>query len=1381
MAQRCTLILIFLLGFISNLRAQTNFDELAFIGVDAITSKDAISCIVQDEYGIIWIGTYGSGVYRFDGVNYISYDHEFGDSSSINGDIVHQIYIDADKRLWVGTNSGLNLYNRAIDRFQALDITSDFFIPDHFNATNIIEDDSGNLLVSTYAVGVMKINLENRSATKVSFLENESSLQINSFVKSEEGKILAGTNSGLFEYDGASNSVKQIPLTFEGMPNSNVAIESMALDPQNKLWIGTQKNGILKASLTAGSAQTEQFPWTDKKVFALMTVDQQVLAGTENDGLLILNQRDGNLIQSYRHDESNPNSIASSSIWSLYQDRQERIWLGYYDKGVAVFDTNYAKFKSFESEANNENSLQGHSVSGMDKDERGRLWISVKDGIDIYDPKTGRFDHIKSNDRSAYTGLDGALNLQHLFLDSNQNAWLATWENGLFLLKKDAKNFINFNTETTNGVLTTNSIRGFSEDSYGRIWIASFLQGIYYYDPTTEKIVRCDSETFVSSGLTTSDVLSIMVDKDDHVWAGTSSGLFKIDYNANQNDFKVTNMRDRMPEEAKDHPSIHRISSLFQSEDGTIWVGTLAAGLQMYDKEKDVFRLCKTQFNIEETAINAIIEDDYGAIWISGKSGITRIDRKNETSVRFTEADGLLTDYFNQGAIAKDNDGLLYFGSFPGINYIDPMNIILNTNTPELYFTNFKLFNKTVTANDENGILEKVITRTESIDLAYDQSVFSIEYMGATYTRPERNQYAYILEGFDTDWNYVGNMRSATYTNLPSGEYFFKVKAANNDGIWNTDTLNLKINVLPPWWKTFWAYVLYVIAALSAILVATWIIRDRIREKQTILIERERRLQEEKLNKTKLQFFTNISHEFRTPLTLIMNPISDIVNNPDLALPQLVRQKHSIIYKNSQRLSRLINELMDFRKLESNKISIKAEPFDVVSHLRDVLDYFREETEYRNISLNFKTDLKELTVWADPNKLEKIMFNILSNAFKVTPEKGEIKVQLKEKKVLMENPMSNKKELMDTFQISVKDNGPGIDQKEYKRIFKRFYQVSQMNKGHYGSSGIGLEMVKGFVELHHGLVKVKSELQKGTKFTITLLMGKEHFSDKEIFDEEKERRSISKEQRISTRLAAEKTVEGREGQEKEHTVLIVEDNPELLNYVSDELSPFYTILTAANGKEGLDIAKEKSPHLIVTDVVMPIMDGLELCEQIKKNIATSHIPILMLTARTMVEDRIKGIDSGADAYIDKPFNMDVLKATLTGLLTSRQLLFEKYSKNEDDGPQENSTTIDDEFIKKALRLIHEQIEEPDLSVEVLAGQLLLSRSQLYRKIKALTGLSVNEFIRKVRLEEANKLIRSRENYNVNEIAFKVGFSSSSYFSKCFKKEFGHSPKKAVDS
>jgi len=885
-------ILIFLLSVFSNLNAQTKFEEFNFVGIDAITTKDPISAIVKDEFGIVWIGTYGSGIYSFDGLNYKSYSFDFNELSSISGNLIHQIFIDDAKNIWVGTDSGLNVYNRDLDRFQEVDITADVPIPDHYNAINVIADDLGNLLVSTYSPGILKINSKTYETTLIPATKSDGSpVQTNVFAKDDKGTVYLGTNQGLFKYNATSNNIDQVVIASGSMADNPIAIESLVIDKNQNLWAGSHSFGIFKISSNNGNTQAQHFPCTKRKIFSMIADDNFVVAGTENDGLFVLDQQNGAIIRHYEHYRPNPKSITSNSIWSLYRDDEERIWFGYYDRGVAVFDKRYSKFKSYEAAANKPQSLRGLSVSGLDKDTEGRIWIALRGGLDIFDPKTGIFRHIQTENPSEHTGFEGIRNLQTVFIDSNENVWVSTWDNGLFLLKKGSTHFVNYSISSTKGILATNAIRCFTEDANGRVWIGTFLQGMYYYDPVEDNMVRCNSEAFVSSGLLNADVLDIIVDVEETIWAGTSSGLFKIN-SANNNEFTVIPMRDKMPIAAKDHPSIHRISKLYESKDGTIWVGTKTAGLLMYDREKDIFNLSKDRFQLKETTINSIIEDDNGAIWIGGKYGISKIDRERNTSKRFTESDGLLMANFNASAIGKDNDGVLYFGSFKGINAIDPNKIEYNQSAPVLYFTDFKLFNKTIHPNDENKIIDKVVSRTNAIDLAYNQSVFSIGYMGTTHTHSEKTQYAYILEGFDADWNYVGMNRSATYTNLPQGDYVFKVKAANNDGVWTTKSLDLKIRVNPPWWKSNLAYFLYALAVLTAILIAYKIILHRIKAKQIALVEQERRIQEKRLNKTKLQFFTNISHEFRTPLTLIINPINDIINRSDLNFPEPIRQKH---------------------------------------------------------------------------------------------------------------------------------------------------------------------------------------------------------------------------------------------------------------------------------------------------------------------------------------------------------------------------------------------------------------------------------------------------------------------------------------------------------
>jgi signal transduction histidine kinase/DNA-binding response OmpR family regulator len=619
----------------------------------------------------------------------------------------------------------------------------------------------------------------------------------------------------------------------------------------------------------------------------------------------------------------------------------------------------------------------------------------------------------------------------------------------------------------------------------------------------------------------------------------------------------------------------------------------------------------------------------------------------------------------------------------------------------------------------------------------------------------------------------VGNKRSATYTNLAPGNYVFKVKAAEKNGVWSQAPLELKIEILPPWWKTSFAYLFYSLLLLAAIHFGNQYYQNRFKQKQMIEFEQKKAFQIEKLNNKKLQFFTNISHEFRTPLTLILNPLADIIKNYSADLPEGVLHKLQTIQKSSDRLSRLINELMDFNKLQFNKMTLQLQQIEVVSFTREIVSYFDEEAFSRGIDLQFESNKTALKDWIDPKMFEKIIFNVISNAFKVTPDNGKILVKINVNEQLVRFPLINDSNTYPSFEVTVEDTGAGLDKKDIKKIFDRFYQVNNLNKAYYGSTGIGLEVVRGFVELHKGIIEVESELGVGTTFKLVFPVGKEFFNENEILFEE-----FKKEKKISFTPIVEKleteVVEDPEKQDRTYTILIVEDNVELRNYLKNELKKEYKVLVAENGKVGLELAQQKLPDLILTDVIMPVMSGLELCKNTKADLKTSHIPLMMLSAKALVKDRLEGIDSGADMYLSKPFDMDILRSSLVQLINSRQIMFNKFYNGITPKAKEKTTTLDNEFIKNILNYINENISETELSVEDLASKVFLSRSQLYRKVKTLTGVSVNEFIRNVRLEKAKELIELG-NDNITEISYKVGFSSPSYFTKCYKEKYGHLP------
>lgn len=1357
--------------------SQGKFDSYQFRTIQETTTKRAISSIIQDNNGFIWIGTNGAGLYRYDGVNYFGYKYD-KKPGSLNSNFIYTTFIDSANNLWIGTDEGLCLYNRDLDNFTKINIED--VIRKGYNEPitikTIIQDNNGNLFLGAYGFGLFKLNIKTLKASLVqSKVLNKPNFLIKSSVKNKQGTIYLGTSYGLLEID-LNGKVKQVYKDkFKREPLLD-DIESLVIDKFGYLWLGTTENGLIKIKPETDNYQFENFFITKNKILSIVQSSQDyIVCGTENDGLLVVNYK-GQVLQKYLHSKYNSSSLKSNSVWSLYEDKEKRLWLGYFNKGLGVFDKPNNKFNSLESLANNDNSLQTSYVTSVIKDKKGNLLISNEGGgLDIYNLSNKSYIHVNKNNQNYYSGLD-AVDIQTIFIDSKQNIWIGSWDRGIYFLKNGTTRFINYNTANSTG-LKSNRVFSFSEDSKGRIWIGTFIKGLHYFDNKTSTIIHCDSKPFSQNALDNAFIRKVFVDSDNILWVGTILGLYQVNIK-DESRFKVTKMRDAMFSGINRHNRIQTILSIYESNDKTIWIGTDGQGLFSYNKKNKVFSNYDDFPGFTEKSVRAIISDNNGSLWISGGSGLTKLDFKNKKSTNFNKDDGLIDNDFNNNAVFKDGNGELYFGGYEGVNYFNPSEIKKTEKAPRLYFSDFKLFNRSVKPNEENSPLTKVISQTKEITLNYTQSVFTIEYVGINYNYSKKNQYAYYLEGFEKDWNYAGNNRTATYTNLAPGNYVFKVKSANADGSWSNDQLELKIKILPPWWKTFWAYLIYATILIFLIRYFNKIYQNRFKAKQAIILEKEKSIQLEKLNNKKLQFFTNISHEFRTPLTLIINPLEDILRSKKLS-PE-IHNKLKIVHKSSDRLSRLINELMDFNKLEFNKISLQAKKIEVIAFTEGIIGYFNEEAAARNISVNFESSLDELEDWLDPKMLEKILFNIISNAFKFTPDNGSITISIATTD--LNNALIIYGEKVPSFSITITDTGSGIRKKDLNRIFDRFYQVNNVNKDYYGSTGIGLEVVKEFVELHKGKIEVESQLGEGTKFKVIFPLGNSLYKKSEIIDEvfkiEKNKNQFVFEavnnQTDEDDFTDETIDKSAEESAKSYTVLIVEDNPELRHYLKQELSKLYKVITAENGKKGYELAVQKLPDLIITDVIMPVMDGLQLCKNIKGDLKTSHIPLLMLSAKAMVKDRLEGIDSGADMYLSKPFELDILKSSLAQLITSRQIMFKKFYSGITKQGKEKTTSLDNDFIQKILHFINENISEPELTVELLSSKIFLSRSQLYRKIKTLTGVSVNEFIRNVRLEKAKQLIEKGNN-NINEISYKVGFTSPSYFAKCYKVKYGYLP------
>ncbi|WP_298422646.1 two-component regulator propeller domain-containing protein [uncultured Kordia sp.] len=1353
-------------------------------------SKVGIYTIIQDDLGFIWLGTNGAGLYRYDGISYESYKYIIDDPTSLSSSLVQSSYLDSKNRLWFGTENGLNLYDRENDRFQRIPSEA-FNIEESENITisSMKEDQHGNLFLGTLDLGLFKMNLNDFTVERVLSNESLESISLNgSAIDIDvDGNVYVATDRGIKSYDYKTNTLR--PAVFQNTSGDfhiNNPTESLLIDKENTIWLGTETDGLIRVRTVISSNnepihKIDTFSFSENQFLSLAELKNgTLLCGTENDGLYHIDKT-GKILNLYEANKSNTSSILSNSIWSLYLDTDERIWVGYYNKGVSVYDNLYDKFNEIRSLPENPNSLQYVSVAAIEEDDDNNLWIGMDGGgIDVFDKKNHNITHINTKNDQTYKGLTSDY-IESLLVDSNQNLWAGSWDKGLFYLKKGTKKFVNFTRKNTNENLSSNTILTLAEDSEGIIWIGSYNSGLHSFDPNTNTFTHYNFEPFITNRLVDIEVRKVIIDRNDHIWLGTEIGLFKVE-KLDDGEFSVISMRDKMPENFKNHNSSDNILPIFESADRSIWVGTRGAGMCKYDPATETFVWYNKLNGLVEENVNGITQSVDGNIWIAGNSGITKLNVKDNTFTNYTSNDGLLSNDYNINSAFRDKDGLLYFGNFQGVDYFNPLDIKINKNVPSLYLTEFKLFNENVIPNEEKSPLEKVISKTDSLTLNSKQSVFTIEYSSINYTRPEKNEYAYYLEGYETSWNYVGKKRSATYTNLDPGTYTFKLKAANNDGVWNESPLLLNITILPPWWKTTWALLSYALLVLLGVYLLNKITQTRIKDKQLVANERNNRLLEKELNEKKLQFFTNISHEFRTPLSLIIGPLEDIIKNDSSIIPERIKEKHNTIHKNTNRLYRLINELLDFRKLELDKVRIKVRELNLVSFTKSVTSHFKEEAFIKNIHLSVDTDIQDIEVFADERMLEKIVFNILSNAFKVTPEGGAITVDLSAKEDLVDLPLANDKEKIKAIEISISDTGPGLKQDQVDKIFKRFYQVDNLNKTYYGGTGIGLEVVQNFVKLHKGKIKVTSEVGTGTTFTIVLPASGEYFSEDERLSEKVEDQVQKEETFVIPAPSTENIPEEDEENVNvaSHTLLIVEDNTELRNYLKNELKTQYKILLAKNGKEGLQLAKEFLPDIIMTDVIMPEMDGFMFCKNIKSDIKTSHIPLLMLTAKTRIENRMEGIENGADAYMVKPFDVGLLKLRLSQLITSRQLIFNKYFSVISDADNKTTTSIDKEFIEKVLGYINESIGDPNLNVESLASQLNLSRSQFYRKIKALTNQTANEFIRNIRLLRAKQIIETGNN-NISEVCYKVGFSSPSYFTKCFKSHFGVLPKEIESS
>ncbi|WP_158837301.1 hybrid sensor histidine kinase/response regulator [Polaribacter sp. L3A8] len=1309
-------------------------------------SQSSVIAIHQDKLGQMWFGT-RDGLNKYDGNTFTIYRNIPGDKNSISNNDVSSIVEDKDGFIWIGTYNGLNKYDPKKNTF------TNYL---HNNKTNslsnntiwdIKEMSNGEIWIATsnglsiynkktdYFVNLYHNNTNNQSLA---------SNFVSSILETKENTIYIGTNKGL---STVTNRIKE---TFNFKNYTDIHIQQLIENVDKTILIATKNKGVLFFNPIKKDVKNFLSESNQKKVFndvrqLIFDRKNQLWIGTYN-GLYVLDKN--KKIQTLKNNTNNSKSLSKNSIKSILKDKKGSIWVGTYYGGVNIWDEENSNFINF-SENNNLKKINYNVISSIETYNNLLFFGTEGRGVNIFNTKTNNLKYLDQNNNSILPNK----NIKSLFVDKNL-LWIGTFSNGIAIYDLNKKSIKNDeSTKVIRDLLQDKNVYSIKKDSENTLWFGVFGFGVVKYN-TKLKSYKIFKNIFSDDGsLTNNLVRSLTVDSKNNVWVCTQRGLNKI-----TNNHKIQRyFYDNNTQSGDD------ISTVFEDKNKTIWVGTKAKGL--FKLDDTIFKkiaIHGKKNNISN--VHSILEDEEKNLWISTNEGIIKYNIDTKKSTTYNQKDGLISNEFNDNSSLKIKPSQFYFGGPNGATSFNTDNLKTNTYIPQVLITDFKIKNKSVKVKDASNILKNTIGYTEHISLSYEEGNFSIYFSIPNFINAKNNTYQYRLKGLEKEWIFTSD-NSASYTLQNPGNYIFEVKGANNDGFWNTKPTILNINVSPAPWRSWWAFLLYGCIIATALYFLIQIQKSKTQLKYKLDLELLENTKIEENNRAKLEFFTNISHEFRTPLTLILGPLQQILTNYKGS--SKMYKKLLVVENSANHLLQLINRLMDFRKLEKNLFKLEAAEGNIVKFLKEIFLSFSEYAKNGNYDFNFHTTDDNILVYYDRYKLERVFYNLISNAFRYTPQNGSIQIHVKK-----EN---------NTVIISVEDTGVGISEENKQKIFDRFFEVTANNnpeKDYNKGTGIGLSIAKNIVTLHKGNLEVKNNKNdKGSIFSVIIPLGKHHLNEDEIIQNFKFSDDVSQyiTQLNEPVVILEDNLSDKITDPNKDTILLVEDNKPLRKFMKDLLKENYNILEAENGEIALNCAIKNVPNLIVSDVIMPVMVGTELCSEIKSNIKTSHIPIILLTSRSSLIYKLEGLESGADSYISKPFNVDEFKIKIKNLLNTTNRLKEKFSSSEALFQNELViSSLDEKLYKKALEIVEANISNEEFDIPYFCSELGVSRTMLFIKIKAWTNFTPNDFIQHFRMKRATQLLEQGK-INVSEISCKVGFKNPKYFSKCFVKKFGETP------
>lgn len=1335
-------------------------------------SSNSVNSILKDRYGFLWFAT-EDGLNKFDGSNFTVYKHRSDDPKGLLANDIKALHEDKSGNLWIGTSGGsLSLYDRINNSFINFSKAFRANSPNSDVVKSICSDKSGNIWVATYG-GLDIFNPKSKTTRKLFLPKNENgidpSMLISHLYKDKDDNMWIGTNVGLYLYNSHNHTFKHYQSS-KSDPSSLCGdlVTSITEDANKQIWVGT-KSGL--SLFLRNTESFKNFKHIKDDSHTLVSNVIQSLAANEShelwvgtdEGLHILNIHTGE-IRRHMPDHRNTYSLTSKSIKFVYIDKQGMYWVAVYRGGVNKYDTNLNLFHLKQSNMYDINGLNASIVTSFAESSNGNIYVGTDGGgLNVFDRKTELFRRIsfpQVNDRNS-TGLA----IMTINVANGKNIYIGTYGTGMFIMDRFTERMHQFQRGDRNDQLNSNEIFCIKEDSKGQLWIGTNGGGVNVMNADHKVIAKYFNEPKGKKVIPANNFIRfIEEDNDGNMWIGSYGSGIAIFDGANKQFSHLNKANSGLPSNVS--------LSILKDSHGDIWVGTLNGGLSLYDKDKRRFTTYAEKNDLNNATVYAIVEDLQGKIWVSTNQGISSFDKKTKRFTNYTIHNGIQNNNFIIGAGFRASDGEIFFGGAEGFNFFNPKYFRKNKHVPVVILTDLKIDNNSVIPSSD-GAIKSHISVAKEIDLGYGQN-FMLHFTGLNYTANQENRYSYWLEGFDKEWIDAGNAKSVSYTNLDPGEYVFHVKAGNNDGVQNNKETKIKIIVNPPFWRTIYAYLVYVAVIAGAILYSRHLgirklkfkfaaLQETIRVEQMLEQERKEGERLRELDQLKIKFLTDLSHEFRTPLALIMGPVEKLIVEDEEGI---IARPLNMVKRNARRLLNLVNQILDLRKIEERDLKLDLVEADIISFVKEVMESFHDLSDRKVIRLVFKSNIQQLSAAFDQSKIERVLFNLLSNAFKFTPLGGTITISIEECKHVQHTNQSN-------LIIKVADTGIGIPDEDTNKIFDRFFQVdntaSVLNQG----SGIGLSIAREFIHLHGGKIYVESEPGIGSNFIVELPIIVHHVIAEHHVE-------ITGTDQMEPPVTIRESLETQIRDVELQSILIVEDNEDYRFYLKDCLKPFYRVYEASNGSEGWQKTLANHPNIIVSDVNMPVMTGIELCTKVKLDKRTNHIPVILLTALSGEEQQIRGLETGANDYLSKPFNFEILNAKIKNLLFLNQTLKNTYSKQiKVQTPEIIIESHGDRLLNKVVLYIEENLNNPKLSVEDLSKHVGMSRGSLYHKILELTGISPVEFIRSVKLDKAMVLLE-KSDLNISQIAYTVGFATPNYFAKSFKAKYNMQPSEFIN-